>query len=73
MSDTKLTVKLCYGEDILNLAELPSSVEALKAAAVAMFGTDAFKYQYYDEEGDLITIKTDGELTDAYEIIEMME
>ena len=40
---------------------------------MAMFGTDAFKYQYYDEEGDLITIKTDGELTDAYEIVEMME
>ena len=44
MSDISLTVKLCYGDEVLNLSEPPTTVESLKVAAVAMYGTDAFRY-----------------------------
>jgi hypothetical protein len=44
----------------------------LQATAHELFGLVDLKYQYVDEEGDMVTIKSDSELNDAYALVKEM-
>ena len=67
-----LGLKLVRGDETRKVNKLPLNMEELQATAHSLFGLVDLKYQYVDEEGDIVTIKSDSELNDAYALVKEM-
>jgi len=67
-----LGLKLVRGDETRKVNKLPLNMNELQATAHELFGLVDLKYQYVDEEGDMVTIKSDSELNDAYALVKEM-
>jgi len=68
-----LGLKLVRGDETRKVNKLPLNMDELKQTAHELFGLVELKYQYIDEEGDVVTIKSDNELNDAYGLAKEMD
>jgi len=67
-----LGLKLVRGDETRKVNKLPQSMNELSEVARQLFGLVDLKFQYVDEEGDIVTIRSDAELQDAYSLIKEM-
>ena len=68
-----LSLKLVEKNQIRKLSNLPRTLEQLNLEVRNLFGDACFQYKYFDEDGDKILIRSDQELTDAYETTKLTE
>ena len=67
-----LGLKLVRGDETRKVNKLPQNMNELSEVARQLFGLVDLKYQYVDEEGDTVTIRSDAELQDAYTLVKEM-
>ena len=67
-----LGLKLVRGDETRKVNKLPQTMNELSEVARQLFGLVDLKFQYVDEEGDIVTIRSDAELQDAYSLIREM-
>ena len=61
-----LPIKLCFENDIRRVSLEELSYSSITAAVQSLFNVQGkYKLQYYDREGELVDMSTDGELQAA--------
>ena len=73
MSGNNFVIELVYNTSIKALGFIPKTVGELEKAAEACLNVRGLIFKYMDEEGDLITISTDLELIDSYQILSELD
>ena len=63
-----VALKLVNGTEVRKTTQNPTTLNQLHMVLNALYGTADFRCAYIDDENDLITIRTDNELSDAYEV-----
>lgn len=69
MAFYKFALELIYDIKIRTVKVLPRSMQDLYKEVSACLGLSGIIVKYMDEEGDLITISTDQELLESYQIV----
>ena len=66
--NTNIGLKFVLDEEVRKIKQQPTTMKDLNQVLQRLYSTADFRCQYLDEENDLITIRTDTELVDAYAV-----
>ena len=69
MSENSFSIELIYDTTTKYIQEHPLTIKELKDAVSSKLSISGVIFKYMDEEGDLITISTDKELIESYQIL----
>ena len=63
-----VALKLVLGTEVRKTTQNPKNLAELYKVLNSLYGTSDFRCTYIDDENDMITIRTDTELLDAYQV-----
>ena len=63
-----VALKFVLGTEVRKTTQNPTNLAQLYMVLNSLYGTSDFRCAYIDDENDMITIRTDTELSDAYEV-----
>lgn len=66
--NTNIGLKFVLDEEVRKVKQQPTTMNGLNKVLQRLYSHADFRCQYLDEENDLITIRTDTELVDAYAV-----
>ena len=73
MSDYKFVIELIFDIQTKTIQKVPLTVADLKSEILSSFSISGVSCKYMDEEGDLITISSDSELLESYQILKDLQ
>lgn len=73
MSESKFSIELIYDTTCRPLKNIPNSIKDLINEVENEFKVSGVIFKYMDEEGDMITVSTDQELLESYEILRELQ